>query len=62
MERQISQALKMLASLPVDHKKNLICESAPFMNGGPLAHAVVKLPFWCEAPTFLDIRGQVHKT
>lgn len=34
MERQISQAVKMLASLPVDNKNNLISESPPFTNGG----------------------------
>jgi hypothetical protein len=60
MERRILQAVKLLASLPVDDKNNLISKSPQFTNVG-LHIVFAGLPFFQSASTFLDIRVCVHK-
>lgn len=45
LERCIAQAVKMIASLPVEDKNNLICESAPIQEQWA-SRDVVELPFF----------------
>jgi hypothetical protein len=59
MERQILQAVKMLASLPVDDKNNLISKSPPIHQRWS-TYCVCRLPFF-QSATFLDICVRVHK-
>jgi hypothetical protein len=59
LERRIAQAVKMLASVPVDDNNNLICESCPIHERWS-SHAVLKLPFF-KSPTFVDICHRVRK-
>jgi hypothetical protein len=59
MERRISQAVKMLASLPVDDKNYLISESPPIHHRRS-SYCVCQLPFF-QSANFLDICCHVHK-
>jgi hypothetical protein len=59
LERRIAQAVKMLASVPVDDHNNLICESSP-IHVRWASHPVLKLPFF-KSPIFLDICHRVRK-
>jgi hypothetical protein len=53
LEPRIAQAVKMLASVPVDDNDNLICESSP-IHVRWASHSVLKLPFF-KSPIFIDI-------
>jgi hypothetical protein len=53
MERRISQAVKMLASLPVDDQNNLISESPPIHQRWS-TYYVCRLPFFQPA-NFMDV-------
>jgi hypothetical protein len=59
MERRISQAVKLLASLPVDDKNILNSECAPIHERWS-AFAVCQLPFF-QTENFMNIRCRVHK-
>jgi hypothetical protein len=59
MERRISQAVKMLASRPVDDKNNLISESPPIHQWWS-SYCVCRLPFF-QSANFLDICRHVYK-
>jgi hypothetical protein len=59
MEGRILQAVKMLASLPVDDKNNLISESLPIHRRWS-SYCVYRLPFF-QSANFLGIHRCVHK-
>jgi hypothetical protein len=52
-------SLKKLASVPVDDKNNLICESSP-IHIRWASHSVLKFPFF-KSPIFIDICHRVRK-
>jgi hypothetical protein len=59
LERRIGHAVKLLASLPVDDKNNLISEISSIHERWA-SHPVVQLPYF-QTEAFLDIRRRVHK-